>query len=408
MDLDIEFLASKNWDDAMQERLTWLRQHDPIYWSEQDQVFVVTRYDDVAHISKNQEIFTSAQGVRPGNPARLGLIDEGEPRHGVLRSFINKGFSPRMVNKLEKTFRQITTESIDAIAHKGECDFVESISVPLPLLLIAEMMGIHKKDRKDFHRWSDTMIAADGNMNDPEITAAASQAFVEYSQYITPLIEDRRKNPVGDLISILVGAKDQGHLIQFESEPLPGNDDEEAVALANDELIMLLVILMVAGNETTRNGISGGMQILIENPESRQALIDDFSLIPSAVEEMVRLVSPVRTFGRTLTQDTEVGGVDMRKGQQVLIVYPTANRDPEQFEDPDTFKIDRNPHHLGFGLGSHFCMGANLARMEMRVAFEEVLRRLPDMQYSAGGPVLKPSSLVRTCVEMRVKYTPER
>jgi cytochrome P450 family 142 subfamily A polypeptide 1 len=392
----------------MQERLTWLRQHDPIYWSEQDQVFVVTRYDDVAHISKNQEIFTSAQGVRPGNPARLGLIDEGEPRHGVLRSFINKGFSPRMVNKLEKTFRQITTESIDAIAHKGECDFVESISVPLPLLLIAEMMGIHKKDRKDFHRWSDTMIAADGNMNDPEITAAASQAFVEYSQYITPLIEDRRKNPVGDLISILVGAKDQGHLIQFESEPLPGNDDEEAVALANDELIMLLVILMVAGNETTRNGISGGMQILIENPESRQALIDDFSLIPSAVEEMVRLVSPVRTFGRTLTQDTEVGGVDMRKGQQVLIVYPTANRDPEQFEDPDTFKIDRNPHHLGFGLGSHFCMGANLARMEMRVAFEEVLRRLPDMQYSAGGPVLKPSSLVRTCVEMRVKYTPER
>jgi cytochrome P450 family 142 subfamily A polypeptide 1 len=407
MDLDIEFLASSNWDDGMIERLSWLRENDPIYWSEKDQVFVVTRFEDCAYVSKNQEVFTSAHGVRPGNPAKLGLIDEDEPRHGVLRSFINKGFSPRMVNKLEKTFRDITTEAIDAVAHKGECDFVESISVPLPLLLIAEMMGIHKKDRKDFHRWSDTMIAADGNMDDPEITTAASRAFIEYSQYITPIIEDRRKKPMGDLVSILVGAKDEGHLIKFDGDQNIANLDEEGLELANDELIMLLVVLMVAGNETTRNGISGGMQLLIENPGARQALIDDFSLIPSAVEEMVRLVSPVRSFGRTITQDTELGGVQMREGQQVLIVYPTANRDPRQFDDPDTFQIDRNPNHLGFGLGSHFCMGANLARMEMRVAFEEILRRLPDMEYSAGGPVLKPSALVRNCAEMQVKYTPE-
>jgi cytochrome P450 family 142 subfamily A polypeptide 1 len=407
MDLNIEFLASSNWDNAMLDRLTWLRENDPIYWSDKDQVFVVTRFEDCAYVSKNQQIFTSAKGVRPGNPAKLGLIDEDEPRHGVLRGFINKGFSPRMVNQLEKTFRDITTEAIDAVAQKGECDFVESISVPLPLLLIAEMMGIHKKDRRDFHRWSDTMIAADGNMDDPEITTAATRAFIEYSQYIRPIIEDRRKNPVGDLVSILVGAKDEGHLITFAGDQNIANLDEEGVELANDELIMLLVVLMVAGNETTRNGISGGMQLLIENPESRQALIDDYSLIPSAVEEMVRVVSPVRSFGRTLTQDTELGGVKMREGQEVLIVYPTANRDPRQFDDPDTFEIGRNPNHLGFGLGSHFCMGANLARMEMRVAFEEILRRLPDMEYSAGGPVLKPSALVRSCAEMRVKYTPE-
>ena len=131
------------------------------------------------------------------------------------------------------------------------------------------------------------------------------------------------------------------------------------------------------------------------------------SLMNSAVEEMIRLVSPVRSFGRKVTEDTELGGKQLKKGDWVLICYPSANRDPEVFEDPDRFDITRNPQHLGFGIGSHFCMGANLARMEMRVAISEVLRRMPDMEYSAGGPVLKPSALVRTCSEMRVKFTPE-
>jgi cytochrome P450 len=170
---------------------------------------------------------------------------------------------------------------------------------------------------------------------------------------------------------------------------------------------MYLVLLMVAGNETTRNGISGGMQLLIENPDKRQKLIDDPSMIPVAVEEMLRLVTPVRSFGRTATRDTVLGGKQIKKGQQVLICYSSANRDPEEFDQPDEFILDRNPNHLSFGLGKHFCLGANLARMEMRVAFEELLRRFPDMEYSDGGPVMKPSSLVRTCSHMRVKYTPE-
>jgi cytochrome P450 len=146
---------------------------------------------------------------------------------------------------------------------------------------------------------------------------------------------------------------------------------------------------------------------LIENPEERQKLIDDPSLIPAAVEEMVRVVTPVRTFGRTLTCDYELGGKQMLKGQEVCLLYPSANRDAEVYDDPDSFRIDRNPTHLGFGIGSHFCMGANLARMEMRVAFEEVLRRLPDMEYSRGGPEFRPSSLVRSCTHMWVRYTPE-
>jgi cytochrome P450 family 142 subfamily A polypeptide 1 len=408
MDLDIEYAASQNWGAEMHERLMHLQKNDPVYWSEKDQLWVITGYDDVSYVSKNQQLFTSAEGVRPGNPAKLGLIDEPEPRHGNLRNMINKGFTPRMVKKLEVVFREITKEAIDAVAKDGECELVESISVPLPLLLIAEMIGIRKEDRKRFHHWSDTMIAADGHMDEPEVMVKASQAFMEYAAYVTEIIEERRANPKDDLVSILVGAKDSGLLVKdWGNEGIEGIQDAEHMELANDELIMLLVLLMVAGNETTRNGISGGVQLLIENPEERQKLIDDPSLINSAVEEMVRVVSPVRTFSRTVVEDTELQGKELKQGQTVFICYSSANRDPNQYEDPDRFDVTRNPQHLGFGMGSHFCMGANLARMEMRVAISEVLRRMPNLEYTHGGPILSPSALVRTCSEMQVKFTPE-
>ncbi|HEY8493154.1 MAG TPA: cytochrome P450 [Myxococcota bacterium] len=408
MNADVAFLDPATWDQHVHERLRWLRENSPIHWSEKDGCWLISKYEDVAYISKRQDLFTSAEGVRMGNAPKIGLIDEGEPRHTQLRSLINKGFTPRMVKKLEVAFREITTEAIDAIAKKGEADFVEDVAVPLPLSLIAEMIGIRKEDRKTFHRWSDAMIRGDGNLDKPEIMAAAAKAFMEYSAYVTEIIEDRRRNPKDDLVSILVGAKDRGILGNFGQADVRGVQTEEQLKLANDELIMLLVILLVAGNETTRNAISGGMQLLIENPGERKKLIERPDLIPSAVEEMVRMVSPVHSFARTVTEDTEVRGVKLRKGDRVLLLYPSANRDAEVFEDPDTFRVERNPLHLGFGIGPHFCLGANLARMEMRVAFEELLRRLPDMEYADDeGAVVVPSALVRSCVRMRVRFTPE-
>ena len=391
----------------MTERLTVLREEEPIYWSEESEIWIITRYRDLEFISKHQEFFTSEFGIRAGTSVKAGLIDEGEPRHSFLRGKIGRGFTPRMVKKLEIKFREMVTTAIDKIANSGECDFVEAVSKPLPILLIADMMGVPQVDHKQYADWSDTLVAADGNYDDPDILAKSGEALVEYGAYMRELIEAKRKDPADDLISILLSAKDDGLLTEaFTNERTMKNQTEEFNDLASDELIMLLVVLMIAGNETTRNGISGGMQLLIENPAERQKLIDDPSLIPGAVEEMLRLVTPVKSFGRTLTQDYEFGGKQLKKGQMVCMMYGPANRDPDVIEDPDAFRVERRPHHLALGVGPHFCLGASLARMELRVVFEEILRRLPDIEYSRGGPEFTPSALVRACSSMWVRYTP--
>jgi cytochrome P450 family 142 subfamily A polypeptide 1 len=416
IDLDVDFTDAQSWDASMRDRMHWLCENDPVHWSERSRHWVITSFQGVSQVSRNHQLYHSGDGVRPGSPVKLPVIEDDEPRHTQLRRLINRGFTPRMVRTLEATFRQIATETIDAIAGRGECDFVADVAVPMPLLLIAEMIGIRPEDRERFHRWSDDLIAPQGNHDDPQIVESAGRSLREYGDYLTEIFEDRRKHPRDDLVSILVGAKDDGVIGEnrFETEPEPRSIDtsaiegvEEARELANDALIMLLVLLLVAGNETTRNAISGGMSLLIENPGERRKLIDDPELIPGAVEEVIRLVSPVQSFSRTASQDTELLGEKIRKGDKVLMLYPAANRDPAEFEDPDAFRIDRDARHLGFGIGNHFCLGANLARMEVRVAFEELLRRLPDMEYARGGPVIRPSPLVHTFAEMWVRYTPE-
>jgi cytochrome P450 family 142 subfamily A polypeptide 1 len=416
IDVNVDFLDAQVWDETMRDRMRWLRENDPVHWSERSRLWVITKFEDVSYVSKNPQIFCSGGGVRPGSAVKLPLIDEDEPRHTQLRRLINRGFTPRMVRRLEAAFREIATETIDRIATRGECDFVDDVSVPMPILLIAEMIGIRREDRERFHRWSDDLIAGDGNRDHPEIMERAGRALREYGDYLKEIFEDRRRHPQDDLVSILVGAKDEGLIgenrfeLDGERRPIDASATlriEEIRDVADDELVMLMVLLLVAGNETTRNGISGGMSLLIENPAERRKLIDDPSLIPGAVEEMVRLVSPVQSFGRTATQDTELRGKKIRKSETVLMLYPAANRDPDEFEDPDVFRIDRDPRHLAFGIGNHFCLGANLARMEMRVAFEELLRRLPDMEYADGGPEIRPSPLVHSFAHMRVRYTPE-
>ena len=409
--IDIDFGHASAWNEETPERTRWLRENAPVYWSEKTGAYILSCFQEVVQVSKNHETFCSGEGVLPGRlSAKIGMIDEDEPRHGEMRGLINRGFTPRMVRKWEEVFQQITDEALDLVTPRGECDFVTDIAVPLPLILIAEMLGIRREDRGRFHQWSDAMISAQGNLDNPEVVAASGKAAMEYMTYVTEIIEARRSDPKDDLISILVKAKDDGVLVEHDTGNSAIDDmrglDPAHRGMNNDELIKMSILLMVAGNETTRNGLTGGMQILIENPEARQRLIDDPSLIPMAIEELLRLVSPVLSFQRTATRDTELRGVPIKEGERVLMLYGSANRDAAAFDDPDTFIIDRKPSHVAFGIGNHFCLGANLARMELRVALQEILRRTPDMSYATHGPELGSSALVRSVQHMHVKYTP--
>ena len=410
--MQIDFLDPNTYDADMWERFSWCRENDPLYWDEGNELFVATTHRDVSAISKNSRLFCSEPGTRPGMPVKLSILDMDEPRHGQLRGLINKGFTPRMVAKLEDYFRKLTTAAIDRVAPKGECDFVQDIAVPLPLELIAELIGIDKSDRARFHRWSDDMMNAEGQWMNQEAMATAGAAFNEYIGYLEDIFESRHKEPKDDLVSILVGAKQEGLLgynrEEFAEDVVERLGSEEAAQDAADELRMFMVALLVAGNETTRNAISGGISALIENPGQRQKLMDNPAMTQLAADEIVRYVSPVLSFARTATADTELRGKTIEKGRKVLMIYPSANRDAAVFENPDAFIVDRDPNpHLGFGIGNHFCLGANLARMEVRVVLDEVLRRMADMEYTNRGPEMHPHTLVRSFVHMPVRFTPE-
>ncbi|MFT5041991.1 MAG: cytochrome P450 family 142 subfamily A polypeptide 1, partial [Hyphomicrobiaceae bacterium] len=234
------FAESPSWDHSIFETFKWLRENDPVHWSETDGLWIITKYEDVVAISKNQELFTSGKGVRPGFGLKIGLIDEPEPHHGQLRKLMNKGFTPRMVVKLEETFQVMVDEVLDQVAKAGECDFVADIAIPLPLNVIAEMIGVRPEDRARFHQWSDAMIRAEGNEDDAEIVTAAGEAFLAYSAYVNEVIEDRRREPRNDLVSILVGADEKGDLQTFErsGDSTKMDISEEVITLHNSEMIM--------------------------------------------------------------------------------------------------------------------------------------------------------------------------
>jgi cytochrome P450 family 142 subfamily A polypeptide 1 len=301
---------------------------------------------------------------------------------------VYKGFTPKRVAGLEPHVRAVVTQIIDKVAPLGRCDFVRDVATPLPMVLIAEMLGVAEDDRDALQEWSDRVIAgADGPEN---VTTDVLEAFDQFSRYITEVLEDRRHRPVDDLVSILVHAE---------------IDDER---LSEEELIFESLLLLVGGNETTRNVIAGGMEALIRHPEQRAKLVADPSKIPVAVEEMLRWVSPVLNMKRTATRDVELHGEKIREGDQVLLMYASANRDEDVFDAPERFDVERDPNpHLAFGFGPHFCLGASLARLNLRVMFEELLRRVPDMELAPGAELTRtPSSFMRGLVSMPVEFAP--
>ena len=377
-----------------------LRQHAPVFWHKEVNgpgFWAVTKYQDVAAVSRDPRTFSSAKkGVFTFDPVpedlermQLMMLNMDPPKHTKLRALVNKGFTPRMVARLEPRLRAITNDIIDKVAGKGQCDFVAEIAAELPLQAIAELMGIPLADRHLVFNWSNRLIGFD----DPEFQASwdeAKLAAAEMYMYANQLAAERRDRPGDDLVSVLMNAEVEGERI------------------TELEFDLFFVLLAVAGNETTRNLISGGMLALIEHPEQRARLLANPSLMPTAVEEMLRWVSAVIEFRRTATRDTELRGQKIRAGDKVIIYYISANRDEDAFPEPDRFDVGRTPNdHLAFGIGEHFCLGSNLARLEIRIMFEELLRRLPDIQLA--GPVDRlRSSLINGIKRMPVVFTPER
>ena len=377
----------------------WLRENAAVAWNPlegDDGFWNLVRHADVVYASRHHEIFSSARGTNIEDAHggwELAMVNMDPPKHTRIRSLVSKGFHPRTISAMEPHIRDIARRIVDGVAAKGECDFVTEVSALLPLAVIAEMIGVPREDHQKIFDWSNRLIAG-GAGSDPEYGGSledARAAAIEMWAYWDEIAAKRRIEPKDDLTTILINAEIDGD------------------RLDSMEFNIFLLLLAVAGNETTRNLISGGMQLLMENPDQRERLLAEPGLFPSAINEMLRMISPVMHFRRSLTRDAAVGGQEMRAGDKVLLWYVAANRDPEAFPDPHRFDIARNPgEHVTFGGGgNHFCLGFSLAETEIKIMFEELLARLPDM--TLNGPVQRlASNFVNGIKHMPVKFTPER
>ncbi len=369
----------------------FLRDESPLHWDPKAELWCVSRHEDVVAVSKQTDTFSSAQGSRPNIPTNPSMINQDEPHHGVLRRFVSKGFTPRQLSMRGDQIRAIATRLIDGVAKQGECDFVVDIAARLPLEMIGQFLGVPHEDLDRLGHWSDVMTLGSDAVDETTI-GELTQAFLDYSEYTRALCERKRSEPGDDLISILVNAEVDGE------------------RLTDDELIHETLLLLVGGSETSRNVIGGTMELLSRYPDQRKLLIDDPSRLPGAVEELIRWHTPILNMRRTAKRDTEMHGQTIREGDQVVLLYPAANFDDRVFEEPERLDVTRekNPH-LAFGIGVHFCLGASLARTQIRVLYEELFRRLPDMHVPEGHePDYPPSSFVRGFLHLPVEFTPER
>jgi cytochrome P450 family 142 subfamily A polypeptide 1 len=391
----------------------WMRENDPVHRDEVNGIWVVSKYEDISYVERQPELFCSGQGVRPkgGGADALSIVSMDDPEHARQRRLISRGFTPGRITELFDHIRELAHGLVDDVAGRGSCDFVDDIAKQLPLIVIAEMLGLGVDDRHRLAHWSDTMMAGEGAQADDPRQAAAGEAWAEYITYLVGLLEERRAHPQDDLISVLLSSADAGEL-SFDEAGLynkvqTGGLADASLGLGADDLLAFLVLLLVAGNETTRNALSGGMLAMSNFPAERDKVARDLGLVNSATEEILRYVSPVISFSRTVTRDTELRGRALHAGDVLLNVYPSANRDADVFDAPDEFRVERSPNlHLAFGTGPHFCLGANLARTEIRILLEELLTRLPDIHVPAGADAERgPNSLVTTIQHLPVEFT---
>ncbi len=378
-----------------------LREGDPVHWSPERHgpgFWSVTRYEDCVAVNREWEVFSSARAgatINEFDPdtlaqQRLMMINMDPPMHTRYRRLVNKAFTPKMVRELQARAELLADSVIDAVCERGEADFVVDVAAELPLLVIAEILGIPAADRRMVFDWSNRLVGSadpEYQVEDGEVADAALQVYA----YADQLTVEKRARPGADVVSDLLRAEVDGERL----EPL--------------EIDLFFLLLMVAGNETTRNLLTGAMSAFFDHPDQWSALGRDRSLMASAVEEMLRWVTPVMHFRRTAIADTTLAGVPIAEGDKVLFWHAAANRDPSVFADPDRFDIARSPNpHIAFGAGGpHFCLGANLARMEAAVMFERILDRLTDIE-PAGEPDRLRSNFINGVKHLPVRFSASR
>jgi len=374
-----------------------LRREEPVSWQDHetddgDGFWIVTKYDDVMDVERDPELFSSQIGgtmIEPlGGGSELMMLNQDPPRHTRLKLLVSRMFTPRHIRSIEDSIRTAAKDIVERVASKGEIDLVTEVSADLPLIVIAELLGVPQEDRHKVFEWSNRMVGSD----DPEYGGDGNpmEASVELFAYAQSLAEARMADPGDDIVTLLLTGEVDGEKL----DPMEFN--------------LFFMLLAVAGNETTRNLITGGVLALLDNPEERDRLCTDPSLLPTAVEEMLRYVSPVNYFRRTATRDTEIRGVPIKEGEKVTIWYPSANRDEDQFPDPERFDVGRTPNeHVAFGArGPHFCLGANLARFEITCMFEELVRTiLPEMEQSGPADRLQ-MNLIAGIKHLPVTFPP--
>jgi len=381
----IDLIDGSFWGSDPYPAFRWMRQNEPVYFDEPNNIWGLTKHRDIKDASKDPETFSSAGGIRPAMGALPMMIDMDAPEHVERRRMVSAGFTPVRVRAMEDEIRRVCNALVDEIAGRGQAEFVMEVAAQLPLIVIGNMLGVRVEDRPHLLRWSDDMLKGQGSTDEMQLLAMI-QAFAEYTEYINAVIADRRSTGKDDdLVGILV-----------------------AEGLDDDSLIHETLLILIGGDETTRHVLSGGLEALLRHPDQLEALRRDRSMMPKAVEEMLRWVTPIKNMCRTTTRDVEIRGTTIPAGAELMLLYPSANRDEEVFEEPDRFDITRSPNdHIAFGFGAHFCLGNQLARLELRCMVDTLLDRLGDLALAEQGPLRhRDANFVSGIEEMHVEFTP--
>jgi cytochrome P450 family 142 subfamily A polypeptide 1 len=384
---EIDLVSGAFWGRNPHDELTWLRENAPIYWD--GQVWGIASHAELKYVSLHPELFCNSGGIRPDNAGMPMMIDQDGNEHKRRRQMVNRGFTPRRLSDSVDRINALCERIIDGVSDRGQCDAVGDLAAWLPMHVIGDMLGFPESERATLLKWSDDMLCALVGTADPERLVPAAEAYAGFRDFASAAIEDRRGTPGDDLVSLLVAGGGDGGELNVE------------------DVIHDALLILIGGDETTRHVISGGLYQLLLNPAAKQTLVDDPSQIPRAVEEMLRWVSPIKNMARTVVEDTDVGGQRLKAGDKLLLLYPSANRDASVFDDPFRFDIARTPNdHVAFGLGTHFCLGNNLARLELVCFFETLLRRVPDIELAdAAEPAYRAANFVSGYESMPVRFS---